>query len=94
MLNTISPFWKEELSKSDLWNLIIQQEEEIEYFEKRVDSLIDLLKDACAEGNQAINYWKKNYNDAINMAIGYKNSCIEWRHRCEDLQDRLDRYDA
>ena len=82
------------LTKADLWTIIGQQEQEISNLWKRIDSLIDLLKDACTEGNQAINYWKRNYNDAINMGIGYKNSCIEWRHRCEDLQDRLDHYDA
>lgn len=79
-----------DLTKADLWTIISQQEQEINNLWKRIDSLIDLLKDACTEGNDAIKYWKKNYNDALNSAIGYKNSCIEWKHWYEELQQEVD----
>lgn len=75
-----------DLTKADLWTIIAQQEQEIGNLWKRIDSLIDLLKDACTEGNEAIRYWRKNYKDALNMGIGFKESCEEWRHRYEELK--------
>lgn len=77
-----------DLTKADLWTIIAQQEQEIGNIWKRIDSLIDLLKDACTEGNDAIKYWKQNYKDAINMGLGYKESCIEWQRRYEELKNK------
>lgn len=32
--------------------------------------------------------WKQNYIDALSMGLGYKESCIEWRHRYEELKNK------
>lgn len=46
------------------------------------------LKNEKIALQRGLEEWKQNYIDALSMALGYEESCIEWRHRYEELKNK------
>jgi hypothetical protein len=43
------------------------------------------------ELDEVVASWRKELNAALNSAIAYKDCCVEWRHRYEDMEEKYNK---
>lgn len=47
---------------------------------------VDKLKAKIKELEEAIQYWRDEYEGILNISIAYKDNCTEWRRKYQELK--------